>query len=292
MPKKITPAEYEQWLLDDGRGIVALEPYVTSKTKIMHQCRYGHEPWSVKPNDIRNGYGCPHCAGKIPQDYREWLTENRPDITALETYVTRHTKIMHQCSKGHKWSAAPKGIKSGNGCPHCDVETRGIHPKGYWTLERCMEDARRYGTRRDWHLGKSAGYYTARQKGWLEHCCAQMESGYSASDADAIYFWEWTENGVGTGIYKPGVTSWRRGDARIVQCAATNGIDYRLIALCETSPGDALQFERMLLDMGDTVALPDHITDGRTEFRIYSEQELQFIYELLGVSESALAMAA
>jgi len=53
-------------------------------------------------------------------------------------------------------------------------------PKGYWTLERCMEDARKYQTRGDWRRAKlsetASGYNTAANKGWLDKCCRHMES--------------------------------------------------------------------------------------------------------------------
>ena len=103
---------------------------------------------------------------------------------------------------------------------------------------------------------------------------------------DTTYFWEWIESGVGTNIYKVGVTSWRLGDARIKQVALAGGMDYRLIALCFAGEG-ATEIKGALLDMGDTVAMPEHVIDGRIEFRIYNDEELAFIYELLGEDAAA-----
>ena len=154
--------------------------------------------------------------------------------------------------------------------------------KEKWTLNACKQDALKYQTRVDWYRGERGAYNRACRMDWLDECCAHMES-VSGHDSDALYFWEWIDQGKSTGIYKVGVTSHRLDDKRIKQCASANGIDYRLIALCQTSEQDAMAFESVLLDMGDTVPLPDHIKDGRSEFRIYNDEELQIIYQLMGV---------
>lgn len=48
-------------------------------------------------------------------------------------------------------------------------------PRGYWTLERCMEDALNYGTRSGWKEAGGGSYDFARSKGWLNQCCAHMK---------------------------------------------------------------------------------------------------------------------
>ncbi len=55
------PQDYRQYLEEDGRGFIVLEQYIHNKIKIKHRCSKGHE-WSVKPNDIKNGSGCPVCS--------------------------------------------------------------------------------------------------------------------------------------------------------------------------------------------------------------------------------------
>lgn len=37
-------------------------------------------------------------------------------------------------------------------------------PKGYWTLEICIKDAKRYKNIRDWRKNSSAGYYAAQKE--------------------------------------------------------------------------------------------------------------------------------
>lgn len=46
-------------------------------------------------------------------------------------------------------------------------------PDGYWTLNRCKEDALNYKTRMEWRRN-SQGYDSARKSGWIEECCGHM----------------------------------------------------------------------------------------------------------------------
>lgn len=50
-------------------------------------------------------------------------------------------------------------------------------PRGYWTLERCMEDAAQYGARLEWSKSNRRAYAAAQRNGWLDQCCANMSGG-------------------------------------------------------------------------------------------------------------------
>jgi hypothetical protein len=41
-------------------------------------------------------------------------------------------------------------------------------PSGYWTKERCIDDASGYKTKMDWRYGSSGAYGSARDNGWLD----------------------------------------------------------------------------------------------------------------------------
>jgi hypothetical protein len=85
------------------------------------------------------------------------------------------------------------------------------NPKGYWSLDRCKEDALNYSSRREWSL-MSHGYLVAHQNKWLEECCIHMEQlqnpkGYWTFERckeDALRFkgrTEWfNESGIGYSI--------------------------------------------------------------------------------------------
>lgn len=47
-------------------------------------------------------------------------------------------------------------------------------PNGYWTLSKCIEDAKRFHTKIEWRKGSGAAYSAAYKHGWLEKCCRHM----------------------------------------------------------------------------------------------------------------------
>lgn len=48
-------------------------------------------------------------------------------------------------------------------------------PKGYWTKERCAEEARKYSNHKEFREVSSAAADFARRKGWLNEICSHME---------------------------------------------------------------------------------------------------------------------
>ena len=57
-------------------------------------------------------------------------------------------------------------------CVH--MNTKNVKPQGYWTKERCKEEALKYDTRVDWITKNSPSYSSARKNGWLDECCEHM----------------------------------------------------------------------------------------------------------------------
>jgi len=47
-------------------------------------------------------------------------------------------------------------------------------PNGYWTLERCKEDASEYCYRVEWSKKSKGAYQAAHGNNWLEECCTHM----------------------------------------------------------------------------------------------------------------------
>jgi hypothetical protein len=57
-------------------------------------------------------------------------------------------------------------------CDHMELHSK---PNGYWTLEKCKEDALRFNARGEWKIQSSSGYGTALKNNWLLECCDHME---------------------------------------------------------------------------------------------------------------------
>lgn len=114
-----------------------------------------------------------------------------------------------------------------------------------------------------------------------------------ASSNNAVYAWEWVRDGEPTGIIKVGLTSWHLGRSRIEMTARDNGQDYRLLFLLQTPVGEAKRIEQALLSSGSPVDdLPESIVDGRTEFRTFSERNMETILQMAKMSGKAELQAA
>jgi hypothetical protein len=120
-------------------------------------------------------------------------------------------------------------------------------------------------------------------------------------DNDAVYAWIVTEAPdhvvmplQGYHLVKSGVTSQKLGGERPRNTMNANEMQGEIIAICDTSEGDALYFEEVLQSVGVQPVFPDdeHLKlDGYTEFRLVSDAELDEIMALLGADEQ-LAIAA
>jgi len=80
------------------------------------------------------------------------------------------------------WKAASYGYECANNngwieiaCKHMKGG-KGIYQKGYWTLEKCLLDAKKYKTKSDWRYSQvPSGYVVAKRNGWLQRCCEHMQ---------------------------------------------------------------------------------------------------------------------
>lgn len=54
--------------------------------------------------------------------------------------------------------------------------TRERKPRGYWTRERVLVDARRHTYQAEWIRASSGAFTVARRNGWLQEACAHMTS--------------------------------------------------------------------------------------------------------------------
>jgi hypothetical protein len=56
-------------------------------------------------------------------------------------------------------------------CQHMVIKKR---PNGYWTKERCQDDARNYSTKKKWETGSPGAYHRAAKSKWIIDCCEHM----------------------------------------------------------------------------------------------------------------------
>ena len=90
-------------------------------------CRAGHT-WAACYSNVRNGSGCPHCAGlanKTEEDYLELAHEK--GITWLGPLpLNSKEETNWQCPSGHQWQSSFTGVRKalGSGCLWCAGKAR------------------------------------------------------------------------------------------------------------------------------------------------------------------------
>ena len=145
--KFLTQEHMYKWLIEDGRGIIQLSPYVSSKTPSLYQCQNNHQ-WTSTPNIIKSGRGCPECYARKRSSSKEsmndWLSEDGRGIIQLGEYHNKRTASLFQCKYGHQWETQPGHVKKGSGCPICSPT--GFSPdKPAWTYVIKFETFIKYG---------------------------------------------------------------------------------------------------------------------------------------------------
>jgi len=205
-----------------------------------------------------------------------WLDQccaHMPSLRKPNGHWTLERCIADAKRHGSKrqWSAASSGAftiahREGWLDQCCEHMTSNRKPHGYWTLERCMEDASRFSGRAEWKRESSSAFTAARKKGWLDQCCEHMgRAGGTANDV--VYIWR----NAGSDLHKVGVTSARIGEGRIAICRRHNGMDPRIVLMLKVA--DARAVESKLLELGTDPELDSSI-DGYTEFRRLTDAQL------------------
>jgi hypothetical protein len=78
-----------------------------------------------------------------------------------------------------KFNPKDYGVAKYNGwlddiCNTFGWERKKIKPAGYWTKERCIEEAKKYETKAEWERGNSSSHTSARKSNWFNECCLHM----------------------------------------------------------------------------------------------------------------------
>jgi hypothetical protein len=80
------------------------------------------------------------------------------------------------------------------------------NPRGYWTKERVLEDARRFPYQAKWIKGSPTSYSIAKKNGWVKEACAHMIS-------PKVPLGHWTlENLIADALKYRTRADWKRGN--------------------------------------------------------------------------------
>ena len=175
MPRRLTEEEFIQRArtLHGDKYDYSHTKYTNSKALITVICPL-HGEFQVKAGrhiTIRTERGetSPQGCQKCWQESSRWTEKELAEV-ALQ-YKTR-IEFQRQ-GKGAYLSALRKGILD-DICSHME---RQLKPHGYWTLERCKKEAKKYDARGKFMRGSASAYNVVLRNKWLEEVCAHMEKG-------------------------------------------------------------------------------------------------------------------
>lgn len=103
-----------------NEGKCLSEKYITSITKYLWECKFGHQ-WLAVYNNIQQGQWCPDCTTtkkKTIEDCKQIAKQNNGDCLS-EKYINCKTKMLWKCNFGHRWSSVFDKIVQGCWCPEC-----------------------------------------------------------------------------------------------------------------------------------------------------------------------------
>jgi len=131
---------------NDWGGRCISKRYSGSGHRLLWECSQGHQ-WKAQPEQVRHGSWCPVCGYENSAMARSLTIEEMREIAKVrggkclsKQYVNTETKLLWQCSKGHKWEAKPGNVKHGTWCPYCAGHAR-------LTIEAMREIAESHGGR-------------------------------------------------------------------------------------------------------------------------------------------------
>lgn len=92
---------------------------------------------------------------------------------------------------------------------------------GFWTLERCIEESKKYMSKNEWKT-KSRGSYSAASKNkWTDKCCGHMKTGLYAPIKPTNY---WTfEKCIEEAKKYTAKADWRKASRGSHEAAYKNG---------------------------------------------------------------------
>lgn len=113
--------------------------YKDANSDLLWECRSGHR-WKARPaNIMKNGTGCPNCAGQVlTLGDMQTLALGHGGLCLSKEYVNSKTKLLWRCGKGHRFEMIPNAVQQGGWCSIC------AH-KGPITVEDLQRRAKKFG---------------------------------------------------------------------------------------------------------------------------------------------------
>lgn len=117
---------------------------------------------------VRNGWLDEVCANMIGRRYKDYWTKEKciEESMKYKSYkdFRKLSSVAYQVSIKNGWSDLISEYLS----------KKNTLPLGYWTKEKCIEEASKYTSRREFRIGSYIAYQTSIKKGWLDEVCIEL----------------------------------------------------------------------------------------------------------------------
>tara|TARA_R110000796_G_scaffold58413_4_gene134890 strand:+ start:36819 stop:37721 length:903 start_codon:yes stop_codon:yes gene_type:complete len=161
------------WEITNPKGYWTKEKCITEAKKFKTRNEWYLKSSTTYSTAVKNGW-LDECAEHMelvnkPDGYwtkEKCITEARK-FKIKERWKTGHSKSYQAARKSDWFDECVKHMKS----------TR--NPKGYWTKEKCITEAKKFKTRNVWYLKSSGSYKAATQNGWFDECTKHMVKSFT-----------------------------------------------------------------------------------------------------------------
>lgn len=139
------------------------------------------EAWRyIKRSDFSSGshgsYTAAQKMGWLDDVCSHMDNENKPqwNFDACRQEALKYsTRSEFKRESGGAYAAARRAQWLDDICKHMSSKTK---PVGFWTRERCAEEALKYASKEEFRKGAGGAYQASSRRGWLEKICKHMES--------------------------------------------------------------------------------------------------------------------
>lgn len=110
-----------QHLARKKNGLCLASNYINSKTKLLWQCKNGHQwyatAFSIKTRDS----WCPQCAKNVPYGIESMinLAKSRKGNCLSKEYINCKILMLWECNERHQFLLSSEKAKLGKWCPFC-----------------------------------------------------------------------------------------------------------------------------------------------------------------------------
>ncbi len=126
MGRKMTHEEHVADIAKVNPNVDVLEKIAGCNDKVLCKCKVCNHEWHTRPNALKNGYGCPRCAGTMKLSHDEQvlaIAKVNPNIEILGKIVNNTTKVLCKCKVCNcEFQSRPHDLKNGVGCKKCAYE--------------------------------------------------------------------------------------------------------------------------------------------------------------------------